>query len=86
MIQIFGVIDLLAALSFLLLKFNVKFIPIIFAVYLIVKGLIFFTSIVSWVDVVCGILMLIAFYFGFSNFMWIAVLWIAQKGFFSLVS
>jgi hypothetical protein len=86
-VKILGWADLMAALSILLLKFGVApQLAFAAALYEIIKGGIFIKSITSIIDIIAGILILIAFY-GYFNFLtWIAAIWLTQKGIISLFS
>lgn len=88
-VRILGVADLLAALSILLLKFGAvpKTMVFAFAIYVIVKGLIFIKNIPSIVDIVAGILMITAAYYSYFGIpTWLAAVWLTQKGVISLFS
>lgn len=84
---ILGLVDLLAAASFLFLKYGfLENWAVFFMFFLIVKGLVFIKSFVSVFDVVCGVFLIMA-YFGIYNVMtWICFVWLLQKGIFSLFS
>jgi hypothetical protein len=84
---ILGVVDLLAAASFLFLKFGfLEHLAVFFMFFLIVKGLIFIKSFASIVDIICGVFLIMA-YFGIYNIItWICFAWLLQKGFISLFS
>lgn len=83
-IYVFGILDLLAGISMLLNKFGIDFLGFIFASYLVVKGIIFFRSIASWIDLASGIVffyLIYADYFGFILYLF--SFWLIQKGLFS---
>ena len=83
-VYLLGLLDLLAGASFLLLKFDINFFPIFFASLLVIKGIAFIKNIVSVVDLICGLLFFYALYSGsFLIFMYLAVVWLIQKGVFS---
>ena len=85
MLRILGVLDLIAALMFgVLYLFDFSVLGWIFAIYLIVKGILFFNWF-GFFDVVSGILMVLAVYDNFSFVTYFAVLWLLQKGIFSLL-
>jgi len=85
-IKLFGVLDLFAALVLFLLGFGIwKTLGIIFGVYLILKGLVFL-SFVSMVDILTGVLMILAGSGNYINFSWVFIFWLVQKGFVSLYS
>jgi hypothetical protein len=86
MIKFFGIADLLTAIIIVLLQFSIVSwnIAFIFAAYVIVKGLIFRDSIASYLDIGCGIYMIMMF-FGLKIFLaYIVALYLAQKGVVSL--
>jgi len=92
MIQILGVLDIISAIV-LILKYFFENLPDkivwIFAIYLIVKGVLFLLSkdIISILDVVCGIVFIVAVFFPISSKVLILVcFFLIQKGLFSLVS
>ena len=85
-VQLFGILDVLAALSVVLLKLDIfVWISLFLGVYLIIKSLIFFKSVASWIDLICGIVIIVSFFGFFSVLSWVVALWLAQKGFFSLM-
>jgi len=90
-VKILGIADLMAALSILLFRVapntgSIKTLLIVFAIYVIIKGLIFIKSITSIIDIAAGAFMVLAFY-GYFNFLtWIAAIWLTQKGVISLFS
>jgi hypothetical protein len=91
-IKIFGILDLIAAIIFGLSHYF-HFIPrtmtFIIAGYLIVKGAIFLLSkdIASLIDVGCGLVILLSIFLSISHLLFIITLiFLVQKGIFSLVS
>jgi hypothetical protein len=91
-IKIFGVLDLISALIFGL-SYYFHFIPktMMFFVsgYLIIKGAIFLFSkdIASFIDVGCGVTILLSIFFSISHLIFIiALIFLIQKGLFSLLS
>jgi hypothetical protein len=84
-LKIFGILDLIAGVILILLKFNLVSYTIawIFIIYLILKGLIFIKSIASILDIVSSVFMILAVYGFYNVITWIFVLWLIQKGFFS---
>ena len=86
-VKILGLLDLLAALSILLLRFNaVKTMAFALGIYLIIKGIIFIKSVTSVLDIAAGAIILIAFYGYFNILTWVAAVWLVQKGVISLFS
>lgn len=85
-VQLFGILDILAALSIVLLKFKLfNIFALALGIYLVIKGLLFIKSLVSWIDLICGIIIIISYFGFFSILSWIVALWLLQKGAFSLV-
>ena len=61
MIKLFGLLDILTAISLVLLYFGFfKTIGVVFAIYLLLKGLLFLKSVVSILDIISGIFILLA--------------------------
>lgn len=87
-VRILGLIDLLTALSVVLLRFGIaKTMALALAIYLIIKGIIFIKNITSMIDIAAGVVVLIAALGYFTPIItWIAAIWIAQKGVISLFS
>ena len=84
---LFGILDILAAIQLILLKFNISlsFVPWALAIYTILKSLIFIKAFVSWIDLAAGVVFVFAL-LGVSNaLIWIAAFWLLQKGFFSFL-
>jgi len=87
LVKIFGVFDILAGIILILLKFGTgMYIGWFFAIYLIVKSLIFIKDISSVIDIVAAVFLILALYNIYPYFTFIFVVWLLQKGFFSLVS
>ena len=85
-VQLFGLLDIIAALSVVLLKFDIFiWLSLVLGIYLIIKSLIFIKSLASWIDLICGIGMIISFIGFFSGFSWLVLIWLIQKGIFSLI-
>ena len=78
-----GLLDLLAGISLILLKFKIDFLGVFFALYLIIKGVVFFRNIVSLIDLASGIVFFIALYGYYNIAMYVAAIWILQKGIIS---
>ena len=86
-IYLFGIMDFLSGILLVLASFNFHIWSFswIFAIYLIIKGLIFIKSFTSLIDIICGILIILAI-FDIVNFLtWIAAFWLFQKSFFSFL-
>jgi len=92
MIKVLGFIDFLASVLIISSAFNILIpqkILTFFAVYLIIKGLIFFKFIASWIDLLAGIaIVLIIFNLAFS---WLNIaevilgFLLLQKAFLSMI-
>jgi hypothetical protein len=92
MIQILGILDILSAVI-LVLKYFFENLPDkivwVFAIYLIIKGAIFLIAqdFISMVDIFCGVILVIAIFIPISyGFMIFTVVFLIQKGIFSLIS
>ena len=85
-IYLLGLLDLLAGISLLLLKFGVDFYGVVFASYLMVKGLLFIKNIVSAFDIISSIIFFYSLYFGYFGILfYLAAAWLLQKGIFSFL-
>lgn len=85
-VRLLGLLDITAALVLFLMKFGVgETFGILFGIYLILKGLIFF-SLVGIIDTVVGIFLILGGLGNYIGFSWIFVFWLIQKGFVSLYS
>lgn len=86
-IYLFGIMDFLSGILLILASFNFHIwnFSWIFAAYLIIKGLIFIKSFTSLIDIVCGILIVLAVYDIVNFLTWIAAFWLFQKSFFSFL-
>lgn len=85
LIKLFGILDLCAALVFILLKYSIGVsFAYFFIFYLLIKGLLFFGDFNSILDILTGIFMYFATQELFFFFSWIFILHLLQKSFFSL--
>jgi len=83
MLILLGVLDLLSALTIILIRFlDFNIIGWAAAIYLFVKGAVFF-SITSLVDIFVGVIIIFAIYGFFGIWTWIAFIWLVQKALFS---
>lgn len=91
MIKIMGVLDIIASILLFIAPFNLSLperLVWTFALYLIIKGVIFILSIISIVDIIGGAMLLISL----TNItipktiFFIVAFIIAQKGIFSLLA
>ncbi|MFH1210012.1 MAG: hypothetical protein V1663_04455, partial [archaeon] len=68
-----------------LLKFNLlKQFALIMAFLLLIKSLMFLGNLVSFIDIFCVIVIVFAFMGFYGVITWIVVVWLIQKGIFSL--
>lgn len=83
---LFGILDLIGALFFALAHFDIGVkITLIFALYLILKSLLFLPNIPSFVDIFSAIyILLVLVGFVYPVMSWLVILWLIQKGIFSL--
>jgi len=88
-VKLLGIADLVAAVSMTLLNLNVKGFVITFsiasAIYLGIKGVIFFYDFASLMDIVSAVIFVLMLYFSFrSAVVYLFVLLLLQKGLRSL--
>ncbi len=86
MIKLLGILDILTGGIFFVSYFYVNNIFLIFPIYLIIKSLVFIKSIVSFFDILVAIFFIMAIFGNFVIIDWIFIVWIIQKGLFSLLS
>ncbi len=85
--KLLGIIDFLAALSIILLKFNVaESFAIVIALMLLVKSILFISDIVSIIDIGAVVFIILAIFGIFNIVTWIIFFWLLQKAIFSLIS
>ncbi len=85
-LKLFGILDIIAGVVLALTYFGIgDGAGVFFGIYLIGKGLMFINNIVSIIDIIAGVALLITVFYGESVFIWIFVLWLIQKGFFSVL-
>lgn len=86
MIKLFGLLDVLTGLTLTLLYFGLfKAVGVVFAIYLLFKGLVFLKSLVSILDIISGCLILLAVFGHWFVIDWVVVVWLIQKGIFSFL-
>jgi len=84
-IKILGAVDVLTGISLILLKFNLlKQFAIIMAFLLLIKSLMFLGNFASFIDIFCVVVIGAAFFGFYGTLTWIVVVWLIQKGIFSL--
>lgn len=83
-VQFLGFMDFLAAVSLILLRFNIgEGLAYFFGIWLLIKGVIFIKSFAGIIDLICAIIIFFALY-GYINILTILViLWLLQKSIFS---
>jgi len=91
LLKLFGLLDLAAAFVVLFLGLSIgmgRWLLILFVIYLVLKGLIYF-SVIGLIDVLVGIVVLLFMVGAGWAFLKIlafaSAVWLAQKGFLSLV-
>jgi len=86
-LKLFGLLDLMAAGALLFLIFGVgEVFAITLAIYLFIKGLFFLPDPSSFLDLLGGFYIAIFILgIGFSFLNWFFIIWLAQKGVFSLL-
>ena len=92
-IKLFGIVDFLIAAILLIQNYFFKIFPssVIWTVgiYLLIKGIAFviILDFASLIDIICGIIIILTIFFNVPGLLIGAViLWLLQKGFFSIVS
>ena len=89
LVKVFGVLDILSAISLLLLKINIgEYIGMFFGGYLILKStpFLFTLDFASFLDFFTGIFFFVVIFFNFYPLLGlIFVIWLFQKGLFSLL-
>ncbi|MBS3141205.1 hypothetical protein J4405_03615 [Candidatus Woesearchaeota archaeon] len=84
-LKLMGLIDLLAGIGLVLLKYDMfQTVVLVLGLLVLIKAVMFFGSVISFIDIACFLVIILAS-FGIFNFIsWIAAIWLFQKGFFSL--
>lgn len=86
MLKLLGFLDLVAAVFFILVQWDIGLgIASFFAFYIIIKSLLFFGDWASFIDLFSGAYMLLVIYDIHSAFSLIFIIWLLQKSIFSLV-
>jgi hypothetical protein len=84
-VKVLGLVDIVTGFCLILLKFNLlKQFALIMALLLLIKSLMFLGDFVSFIDIFCVGVIVFAFIGFFGVITWIAVVWLIQKGIFSL--
>lgn len=85
LIKILGMLDIAAAVTLLLLRWDMgQILGIILGIYLLVKSMYFLTDVSSIVDIGAGIFLILAAIGFYHVITYIFVLWLLQKGVSSL--
>ena len=86
-VQFLGFLDFFSGVLLLALQFHHwTALGIWFGLYLIVKGITFASNIVSVMDILSGVMLILAAGGYTFPLAWVFVLWLLQKGFFSFFS
>ncbi len=81
LVYVFGLLDILAGVVLLLLKFKVFLLPMLaLALLLAIKSLFYLGDFASWIDLMSVVMILLAIigYYPLLNYAF--VLWLVQKG------
>jgi len=81
--RIMGVLDIIAGLWILLMNYDVGLpkIGAMLAGYLIIKGIIFRESIMSYIDIAVAVYVFFAILAGFNTVLaWVCMIYLVQKG------
>jgi hypothetical protein len=85
--KLLGIIDFLAALSIILLKFNTaESFAIVITLMLLIKSILFISDIVSIIDIIAVVFIFLAVFGVFNIITWIVFFWLLQKAIFSMLS
>jgi len=85
LLKIFGLMDLCAAVVLILVKWGIGIsFGWIFAIYLLIKSLVFLYDFASVIDLLTAGVFLLAVSGHYFSFTWIFSLWLLQKALFSL--
>lgn len=83
-IKLLGLIDVVAGLIILFYNLGLASqVALLFGVFLIIKGLLFF-DFIGFFDILLGVFMVFGLINDSGFFSWLFVVWLLQKGFFSL--
>jgi hypothetical protein len=82
-----GLLDIIAGITLMFLLYGIgASIGLTLGILITIKGVIFFHSVVSIIDVLAGLFLIIAALGYVVPFTWVFALWLLQKGFFSFFS
>jgi len=84
-LKLLGLIDLLAAIGLVMLKYDMfQTFALVLGLLVLIKAIMFFGSFISFIDIACFLVIILASFGVFNFISWIAAIWLLQKGFFSL--
>jgi hypothetical protein len=87
LVKLLGLLDFLAGIFIIFARWNIgSQIGLVLAILLIIKSLAFITWKVSYIDLLSGVILLLASTGHYFFFSWIFAIWLFQKSFFSLLS
>lgn len=87
LLKILGLLDLIAGITLFVMKFGIgRKLSLILGILLLIKGVLFITTLASIPDLITGIIMVVASYGNFHMIYLLFALWLLQKGLFSLYS
>ncbi|MBI5872125.1 hypothetical protein HZB88_03495 [archaeon] len=85
-VAILGIIDILGALALFVLKWGIlKTVGWILVIFLGAKALLTFGDFASIVDLACVLIFILAIFGVYGIWSYIAIVWLLQKGIFSLL-
>ena len=86
-VRLLGFLDLLAGITLFLLRYHIgETLGLVIGLFLLAKGVVFIMNVVSIMDILAGLVIILATQGHYFFFTWIFVLWLLQKGFFSFFS
>ena len=86
-VKILGLVDIISGIALGLAYFGLfEQMAFICGLYLFIKGIIFFGGFASWIDILTAIVFLMIVYGIQGLWVFIFVVWLVQKGIFSLLS
>lgn len=91
MIKFLGIVDIISSIAIFLMPFKIHIpnsIILIFAIYLLVKSLIFITNPISWIDLAAAVALFLNYFSIFTlprTAAFILAFLVLQKGIFSIL-
>lgn len=87
LLKLLGLLDLFAGITLFVMKFGVgRKLSLILGILLLIKGVLFITTLASIPDLITGVIMVAAASGSFHIIYLLFALWLLQKGLFSLYS